>query len=123
MSLSMSSQRQIDARKEPRVNVSWRSRLLLADGRTIDARVRDISENGLGVVIPEQVAPHRPLALTVLMPDVDEPSRVYQVHCTILPVFVVLQGHDYRIGAEWQTLQDAARALVKAWIRRIQHGI
>ncbi|MFM2056253.1 MAG: hypothetical protein RLY71_638 [Pseudomonadota bacterium] len=123
MSPSMSNPHQIDARKEPRVNVSWRAQLQMADGRVIDARVRDISENGLGVVVSERVMPHQPLTLSVLMPDIEDPARIYQVTCTILPVFVVLQGHDYRIGAQWQTLQSAARALVKAWIRRIQHGI
>lgn len=120
---SFTNNRQIDARQEPRVNVSWRTRVVMSDGQVNDARIRDISENGLGLVISERIAAHQPLSLSVLMPDVEDPSRVYQVNCTVMPVFVVLQGHDYRIGAQWQTMPEAARALVKAWVRRIQHGL
>jgi hypothetical protein len=112
-----------DARKEARVTVSWRAKLLLPNGQWLDARVRDISESGLGVLVPERVVEQQPLTLSITMPDLDDPSQAYLVNCRILPIFVVLRGHDYHAGAQWLELHDSARALIKAWIKRIQHGL
>ena len=115
--------RSIDARKEPRVSVSWRARLTLPTGQIHEARVRDISESGLGIVVHEIVPVQQMLALSVSMPDVEDMTKAYMVNARIRPLFVVLQGHDYRLGAEWHELPEAARTLLKAWIRRIQHGL
>lgn len=114
---------QIDSRREPRYNVSWRARIELPDGRHIDAKVRDISENGIGLQSEYCAQARSQLQLTLGVPDLEDPSHILAVPATLKVMFVVMQGHDFRIGGVWANIGPQAQHFMHQWVRRLRMGV
>lgn len=114
---------QIDARREPRYNVSWRARIELPDGRHFDAKVRDISESGIGLQSDYCAQARSTLQLTLGVPDLEDPGRVLAVPATLRVMFVVMQGHDFRIGGVWSNIGPQAQHFLHLWVRKLRMGL
>jgi hypothetical protein len=113
---------QIDARREPRYTVAWRARIELPDGRHIDAKVRDISESGIGLQTDYCAPTKSNLQLTLGVPDLEDPSQVLAVPCTLRVMFVVMQGHDFRVGGIWANIGPQAQSFLHHWVRKLRIG-
>lgn len=106
--------------KEPRANVSWRAYIQLSNGQTIEGRVRELFDNTVIVYSDDRAPPvHEVVTLCVHMPDIDRPERLLKIQSHVLPSFVVLQSYQYRIESQWQDLQQNARQMIQAWIKRL----
>jgi hypothetical protein len=112
----------IDDRKEPRIPVSWRGQLVMPNGLRDNVRVRDISESGLGMVAPNPVPNGSVITISMGVPDLTDPSRTITVTGKVCVAFVVIQGHDYRIGGQWVDLPSAQRDMIKMVIKRGRFG-
>jgi hypothetical protein len=112
----------IDDRKEPRLPVSWRGQIALPNGMRDNVRVRDISESGVGMVAPNPVPNNSTVTLSMGVPDLTDPARSVTVTGKIHVAFVVIQGHDYRIGGQWVELPAGQRDLLKMVIKRHRFG-
>jgi hypothetical protein len=110
-----------DGRREPRANVAWRGRVVVPPNRMLEVRLRDISNLGVGFISHDPIPAHVPLVLSMDVPKPDDPKQAYLVAAQFTATNVVLQGHDYRIGATW-ILEPAARELIKHWVLKILHG-
>ena len=112
---------QVDSRREQRYRVYWRANLHLAGARTIDARLSDISGDGLGLIAGEAIAMGTVLPVTMGVPDADGGPQVLAVQCTVRVVNVVLSGRDYRMGALWVDPSPSVRQVVENWIRKLRY--
>jgi len=112
----------IDDRKEPRIPVSWRGQIAMPNGMRDSVRIRDVSESGIGLVAPNPVPNNSVITVSMAMPDLTDASRTVTVTGLLKVAFVVIQGHDYRIGGQWADLQPALREMIKQLIKRQRFG-
>ena len=109
----------IESRKEPRYSVTWRGRLTLPNGTVQDVRVRDISEKGVGLLSEHPVPGNTVMQLVLGVPDLRDLTRIMAVPVRINTAYVVMQGHDFRVGGLWVELTPPVRELIQAWIRKL----
>lgn len=112
----------IEDRKEPRIPVSWRGQMSLSNGMRSQIRIRDISESGIGMVSPDPVPNMTRVSVSMNVPDLTDPSRSVTVNGSLLVAYVVIQGHDYRLGGTWVDLPPAQREMFKQIIKRHRFG-
>ncbi len=122
MSTGPLAQGSIDNRREPRYPVAWPARLELGQGQVVEVKVRDISESGLGLRCERPMPEHARLKIVVGVPDLHDPTRLQAVPGTVQLVFVVMSGHEWRLGAQWAELGEPARQLLKQWITKLRFG-
>lgn len=111
----------IDHRKEPRFSVTWRGRLTLPDGQVHEVRVRDISEKGVGLLSEVPLPGNTVMRLVLGVPDLKDMTRIMAVPVQINSAYVVMQSHDFRVGATWIDLGEAVRTLLQDWIRKLSY--
>ena len=122
MSRDPLSQGSVDNRREPRYPVAWPARLDLGGGQMLDVKVRDISESGLGLRCERPMPAQVQLPIIVGVPDLHDPTRLQAVPGVVGLVFVVMSGHEWRLGAQWVQLSDPARSLLRQWIKKLRFG-
>ena len=121
MKETFASPPKLDSRCEQRYRVYWRAKLHLPGARTIDARLSDISGDGLGLLAGEAVTMGTVLPITMGVPDADGGAQIFAVHCSVRVVNVVLSGGDYRLGALWVSPSPSVRQVVDNWIRKLRY--
>lgn len=121
MSESLASMPLVESRREQRYRVYWRAHLHLPAERLLEARLRDISHDGLGLTAGEAVAMGTVLPVTIGMPDADGEARLLAVQCSVRVVNVVLTGIDYRMGAVWVDVSPGVRQLIEQWMRKLRY--
>ena len=60
--------------------------------------------------------------LTLGVPDLDDPSHILAVPCTLKVMFVVMQGHDFRVGGIWANIGPQAQNFLHHWVRKLRIG-
>ena len=113
----------IESRKEPRYSVTWRGRLTLPDGQVLEVRVRDISEQGVGLLSDHPLPSNTVMPLVLGVPDLRDLTRIMAVPVRINSAYVVMQSHDFRVGGTWIDLSDTVRALLQDWIRKLSYKL
>lgn len=121
MNDSLASMPMVESRREQRYRVHWRAHLHLPAERLLEARLRDISHDGLGMTAGEAVALGTVLPVTIGMPDPDGAPRLLAVPCSVRVVNVVLTGLDYRMGAVWVDVSPGVRQLIEQWVRKLRY--
>lgn len=111
----------VESRREQRYRVYWRANLHLPGERTIDARLSDISGDGLGLLASEAVPVGTALSITMGVPDADGGPQLLAVQCKMRVVNVVLSGSDYRLGAIWVSPSANVRQVIDTWIRKLRY--
>ncbi|MEY2874819.1 MAG: hypothetical protein RLZZ373_2190 [Pseudomonadota bacterium] len=123
MMVTTSVRGSIDSRKEPRFSVTWRGRLTLPDGQVQEVRVRDISEKGVGLLSDDPLPGNTVMLLVLGVPDLKDLSRIMAVPVHINTAYVVMQSHDFRVGATWIDLSDSVRELLQGWTRKLSYRL
>jgi hypothetical protein len=109
-----------DARKEVRARVKWAARVLLADGRVVPLRVRDVSETGIGLAAESPIAAHAVMRIAVAVPHLEVASRFTTVTGSLRTAHCTVRGPDLLYGGTWIELEPAGRDLIRKWIRRLR---
>jgi len=105
-------------RRELRVKVSWPGRLQLPGGKVIEVRVRDLSDNGVGLVAAVAIPSSTDLVFAMGVPALNDPARVTPVTGRIRTSYIVLQGRDIYCGGNWSQLAPESRDLIASWLRK-----
>lgn len=121
MKEALGSAPQVESRREQRYRVYWRAQLHLPAGRTIAARLSDISGHGLGLLAGEALAMGSIVPITMGVPDVAGGPLLLAVPCSVQVVNVVLSGNDYRLGAVWVSPSVSLHQVVDDWIRKLRY--
>lgn len=122
MSRSLLTPDSIDNRREPRYPVTWPARLSLGPGQEIDVKVRDLSDNGIGLRSDHPIPQRERFELTLGVPDLTDPRRLQAVPGTVSVAFLVMSHGEWRVGGTWAHLSPAARKLLDQWIQKIRFG-
>jgi hypothetical protein len=109
----------VDARREPRLSVHWRARLQLPDGRSIDVRITNISESGMGLIAREAVPAGATLPIAVQVPDPSGVTRATEVAGRVKVAYAVVRGYEFGVGLVWVERGQQERALMSRWITRL----
>ena len=118
---TFSSPPQLDSRSEQRYRVYWRANLHLPGARTIDARLSDISGDGVGLLAGEAIAVGTLMPITMGVPALDGGVQLMAVQCTVRIVNLVLSGRDYRMGALWVDPPTSVKQFIESWIRKLRY--
>ena len=120
MSDSVSAQPStVDARVGPRVNVGWRARIVLGPQSFQDARVVNLSEDGLGLVCEQAYRDGHLLNVVVAMPDPNDRSRYVYPTFKLKVVFHVVSGHKFRTGTRLLETDGTTRQMLLQWIKGV----
>lgn len=108
-----------DARTDLRVDVSWRARMRLPDGRVVEIQVRNVSEGGVGLMSGEHIPARTVVAFEMDVPPADDGGDVGRVHGTIRTTYTVARAAEVFCGGTWQA-PPAGLELVRQWIARLR---
>jgi hypothetical protein len=108
------------ARKESRVKVNWLARAQLANGRVADLRVRDITEDGIGLAGEVGIPPHTVLTFQLAVPGLNDATKVTLIVCTIKTSHATVRGLDLIYGGSWVSIAPDAMELIRKWIKRLR---
>jgi PilZ domain len=108
-----------EARREPRFAVHWRGRLQGPGGRTIELRLKDISDSGMGMTTSEAVPTGATLSIALRVPDPAGSAQMTEVSGTVQTAYVAMRGYEFSVGAIWVLRDDAGRELMQRWIGRL----
>ncbi|MDP4300663.1 PilZ domain-containing protein [Leptothrix discophora] len=122
MSRSLLTPDSIDNRREPRYPVAWPARLRIATGQEIDVKVRDLSDNGIGLRSDHPIPQRDRFELVLGVPDLLDPRRLQAVPGTMSVAFLVMSHGEWRLGGTWADLTPPARKLLDQWIQKIKYG-
>lgn len=121
MKETFASPPQVESRREQRYRVFWRANLHLPGARTLEARLSDISNDGLGLLAGEPLTLGTIMPITMGVPDADGSPQLFAVQCRVRVVNVVLSGGDYRLGALWVDTPAGVRQVIDNWIRKLRY--
>lgn len=107
-----------DARQSPRVNVSWAARIVLTPQSYLEARIVNVSADGLGLVCERAFPEGALLHVLIAMPDPADRSKYHypDVHAKVM--FHVAKSARFRIGSRFARIDPKFKALIEAWVQR-----
>ncbi len=91
-----------DSRTDRRTEVSWPARMQLPNGNVIDVKVRNISENGVGLVSDERIPADAVVTIEMAVPPSGEGGETRSVNGTIRTTYTIVQGAGILCGGTWQ---------------------
>lgn len=107
----------IELRRSPRVNVSWRGMIKIAEGKIIPVRAMNISESGILLQCDEAVIVNKEYQLMLDVPQIrDLKLPSIKVPAKIRVQHMILSEGKYRLGMQFIELSDLHRDLLQAWI-------
>jgi hypothetical protein len=107
-----------DARQGPRVTVSWAARIVVGPQSFLEARVINVSSDGLGLVCERAFQDGSPLHVLIAMPDPADRSKYHYPSVQARVVFHVVKGSKFRLGARFAQMDAHARALIDKWVQQ-----
>lgn len=107
-----------DARQDPRVNVSWAARLVVGPQAYLEARVVNVSSNGLGLVCETAFPEGATIHLMIAMPDVQDRGRYTYPQMQAKVVFQVIKGAKFRLGTQLLKIDPTTKAMLGKWVEQ-----
>jgi hypothetical protein len=107
-----------DARQGPRVNVSWAARIVMGPQSYLDARVINISADGLGLVCERAFADGVMLQVLIAMPDPADRSKYLYPGVVAKAMFHVAKGGKFRIGTRFAKIDPPVKAMIEQWVQK-----
>ncbi|MES2092109.1 MAG: PilZ domain-containing protein [Pseudomonadota bacterium] len=103
-------------REQHRVMVSWRARLVLGPNLFEDAKVTNISEGGMGLIVERPFPDGARLDVAIAIPALTDRTRLHyaQVQCRV--AFNVLSNKQFRIGVQFLSIDSASKQLIHQWL-------
>ena len=111
-------QQAADARQSPRVNVSWAARVVTGPQSYLDARVINISGDGLGLVCERAFAEGVMLQVLMAMPDPADRSKYHYPSLHAKVMFHVVKGGKFRIGTRFAKIDPPIKDMIEQWVKK-----
>ncbi|MDY7537784.1 PilZ domain-containing protein [Undibacterium sp. RTI2.1] len=109
----------IELRKSPRVNVTWRAVIKLANGQLMPAKIVNISTGGVLLQCPEKLEVNAEYQIMMEVPSIDFAKKEqFKVPCKAHIQHIILTGDFYRVGVKFSELSDLHQRLLDAWISK-----
>lgn len=105
-----------EARLAPRVNVSWRARVLLSAQAFIEGRALNVSEAGVSLLFDRRFPDGAVLTVALGVPEPTDRARLRPVTAQARVVFHVASGDLFRHGLVFTQIDAEARKLIRHWV-------
>jgi len=113
-----SQQQATDARLGPRANVSWAARVVLNPQSYVEARVVNVSADGLGLVCERAFPDGAMLHILIALPDPLDRSKYHYPDLHTKVMFHVAKGGKFRMGTRFARIDPGMKALIEAWVQK-----
>lgn len=107
-----------DARQGPRANVSWAARVVLTPQSYVEARVVNVSADGLGLVCEKAFPDGVLLHILIALPDPADRSKYHYPDLHTKVMFHVAKGGKFRMGTRFARIDPAMKALIETWVQK-----
>lgn len=114
----LTSQQVTDARQGPRANVSWAARVVLNPQSYAEARVVNVSADGLGLVCERAFPDGVLLHVLIALPDPADRSKYHYPDLHTKVMFHVAKGGKFRMGTRFARIDPAMKALIETWVQK-----
>ena len=111
-------QQAADARQSPRVNVSWAARIVTGPQTYLDARIVNVSGDGLGLVCERAFSEGAMLHVLIAMPDPNDRSKYHYPDLHAKAVFHVVKGAKFRIGTRFVKIDPKVKSMIELWVQK-----
>jgi len=105
-----------DARKEPRVQVSWFGELSGEDGRQLPVKVIDLSRSGMGVAGDDKLRRQQLVELRVVVPRLPDLDEQVVMRLRARVVYQMHSGGAWRTGLQFVDPTPEHRAILEPWL-------
>ena len=106
-------------RQEPRVSVTWRARVLVSAQDFLEGRTHNLSEKGVGLIMPRSFPPGTILTTALAVPQPNDRSLIKPVMLQIKVAFSVASGDLFKIGAQILKIDPNDQKLIDEWVNRL----
>ncbi|MGQ0598178.1 PilZ domain-containing protein [Aquabacterium sp.] len=113
-----SQQQATDARLGPRANVSWAARVVLNPQSYVEARVVNVSADGLGLVCERAFPDGAMLHILIALPDPLDRSKYHYPDLHTKVMFHVAKGGKFRMGTRFARIDPGMKALIETWVQK-----
>ncbi len=103
-------------REQIRVMVSWRARLVLAPNVFEEAKVINISEGGMGLIVERPYQAGTRLDVAIAIPSLTDRSRLHYAQTQCRVAFHVLSSKQFQIGLQFVSIDGATKKLIHQWL-------
>lgn len=111
-------QQAADARQSPRVNVSWAARIVTGPQSYMDARIINVSSDGLGLVCEKAFPEGIVLHVLMAMPDPTDRSKYHYPSLVARVMFHVAKGGKFRIGTRFAKIDQPVKDMIELWVKK-----
>jgi hypothetical protein len=105
------------ARKSRRFSVFWRARVQAPNGALLDARVIDVSLEGLAFSCEHPFGNGAKVSLSAAIPHPKDIRQTVTVNLPCRVVYQTMAGGDFRMGAVMERLSDSTQKLLQLLIQ------
>lgn len=109
----------VQMRQEPRVSVTWRARVLVSAQDFLEGRTHNLSEKGVGLIMPRSFPPGTILTTALAVPQPNDRSLIKPVMLQIKVAFSVASGDLFKIGAQILKIDSNDQKLIDEWVNRL----
>jgi len=106
-------------RQEPRVSVTWRARVLVSAQDFLEGRTHNLSEKGVGLIMPRSFAIGAILTTALAVPQPNDRSLIKPVMLQIKVAFSVASDDLFKIGAQIVKIDPNDQKLIDEWVNRL----
>lgn len=107
-----------DARQTPRVNVSWAARVVLGPQHLVEARLINVSIDGLALVCERAFPDGVVLRVLIALPDPVDRGKYHYPDLQAKVMFHVAKASKFRMGLRLAKIDPATTALIETWVKR-----
>lgn len=107
----------IELRKSPRINVTWRGIIKVAEGELLSIRAINVSATGVLILSPHPLVIGKEYHCMLEIPNIDFASKqLYKVPCKVAILHSILSGDSFRIGVRFVEIAELHQDLLNAWV-------
>ena len=107
----------IELRRSPRINVTWRGMIKVAEGQILPIRAINVSATGISILSAQPLTIEREYHCMLEIPHIGHESKVpYKVPCKVAILHSILSGDAFRIGVRFVEISDLHKDLLNAWV-------
>ncbi|WP_395007802.1 PilZ domain-containing protein [Undibacterium sp.] len=107
----------IELRRSPRINVTWRGMIKVAEGNILQIRAINVSATGILILSPQSLMIDREYHCMLEVPQIDVgSSQPYKVQCKIAILHSILSGDAFRVGVRFVDISELHQDLLNAWV-------
>lgn len=107
----------IELRRSPRINVTWRGMIKIAEGNILPIRAINVSATGVLILSPQALMINKEFHCMLEIPHIGQDStQTYKVPCKIAILHSILSGDAFRIGVRFVEISELHQDLLDAWV-------